>query len=64
MSELLFSNSQVELLKKHLQAVSEMEFLTIGLYLTGVYSFTSSSLELSGTYDVQQKARSVAVQEM
>jgi hypothetical protein len=64
MSELLFSNSQVELLKKHLQAVAEVEFLTIGLYLTGVYSFTSSSLESSSTYDIQQKALSVAVQEM
>lgn len=59
-----FSDSQVDLLKKHLQAVSEVEFFTIGLYLTAVYSFTDSSLSSSTAYTLQQKALSVAVQEM
>jgi hypothetical protein len=44
--------------------VSEVEFLTIDLYLTGVYSFTSLSLESGSTYDMRQKEICAAVQEI
>ena len=70
----LFSAQDVELLKKHLQAVSEVEFFTIPLYLTAVYSFTQQALNYSPDpkdtsptyplYNLQQETLSVAVQEM
>ncbi len=60
-----FSDADVELLQRHLQAIVEVEFFTIPLYLTAVYSFTEIALEAPSTlYTVQQEALSVAVQEM
>jgi hypothetical protein len=59
-----------ELLKLHLQAVVAVEFATIPLYLTSVYSFTNEALSYSPDgssfpySDIQQEALSVAVQEM
>jgi len=65
----LFSPKDTELLKKHLQALVAVEFLTIPLYLTAVYSFTEQALSYrvdgkSPLYDAQQEVLSVAVQEM
>ena len=60
-----------ELLKRHLQTLVFVEFTTIPLYLTAVYSFTNEALAYSPDggktqpfYDIQQEALSVAVQEM
>jgi Ferritin-like len=67
----LFSADQAALLKQHLQALVDVEFLTIPLYLTAVYSFTQAALNYSADggktfplYDAQQEVLSVAVQEM
>jgi hypothetical protein len=60
----------VELLKKHLQALIQVEFFTIPFYLTAVYSFTEAALDYTAAdgssplFQLQQKALSVAVQEM
>ncbi len=64
-----FSAANMSLLQRHLQALVEVEFFTIPFYLTGVYSFTNAALAYSSKTDttpymVQQKALSVAVQEM
>ena len=66
----LFSSKDAALLKQHLQALVNVEFLTIPLYLTAVYSFTDAALAYSPDgkstplYDAQQEVLSVAVQEM
>lgn len=66
----LFSTNDASLLKKHLQALVQVEFLTIPLYLTAVYSFTDAAVayqDQSGAtplFDAQQEILSVAVQEM
>lgn len=66
-----FSEGDVELLKRHLQALIEVEFFTVPLYLTAVYSFTQTAINYTpdggNTFplsDLQQKTLSVAVQEM
>lgn len=65
-----FSPRDAELLKKHLQAIVAVESLTVPLYLTAVYSFTSRALAYSSDgqsfplYGMQQRVLSVAVQEM
>jgi len=68
-----FGDTKLELLQRHLQALVEVEFFTIPVYLTGVYSFTKKALGYSEIqdgkpfyplYDLQQNALSVAVQEM
>jgi hypothetical protein len=66
-----FTANDVKLLKKHLQAIVEVEFFTVPFYLTAVYSFTSAALNYSPDggkthplYDLQQQTLSVAVQEM
>ncbi|MCC6390449.1 MAG: hypothetical protein IT167_07590 [Bryobacterales bacterium] len=60
-----------KLLKQHLQAIVEVEFFTIPLYLTAVYSFTDKALAYTPdggkTFplnQLQQETLSVAVQEM
>lgn len=67
----LFTYNDADLLKQHLQALVQVEFLTIPLYLTAVYSFTEAALAYSPDggktqplYDAQQEVLSVAVQEM
>jgi len=66
----LFGSADAQLLKQHLQALVQVEFLTIPLYLTAVYSFTDAALAYSPDgkstplYDAQQEVLSVAVQEM
>lgn len=67
----LFSANDAALLKQHLNALVQVEFLTIPLYLTAVYSFTEAALAYSpdgGTttplFDAQQEVLSVAIQEM
>lgn len=60
---------RAELLKKHVQALIEVELSTIPFYLTAVYSFSKKAMAYhDGTtkplYDLQQKALSVAIQEM
>ncbi|MCW5649394.1 MAG: hypothetical protein KIS62_06605 [Ramlibacter sp.] len=67
----LFSTNDAKLLKAHLQAIVKVEFMTIPLYLTAVYSFTEAALAYSPDqgkttplYDAQQEVLSVAVQEM
>ncbi|MBC7727496.1 MAG: hypothetical protein H7242_07735, partial [Microbacteriaceae bacterium] len=67
----LFSADDAALLKRHLQALVQVEFLTIPLYLTAVYSFTEAALNYSPDggntnplYAAQQEVLSVAVQEM
>ncbi len=67
----LFSPSDATLLKAHLQALVEVEFVTIPLYLTAVYSFTDAALAYTTDggnsfplHDAQQEMLSVAVQEM
>lgn len=67
----LFTTDDASLLKKHLQALVQVEFLTIPLYLTAVYSFTEAALAYSPDggqtnplYNAQQEVLSVAVQEM
>lgn len=67
----LFSSNDAKLLKAHLQAVVRVEFVTIPLYLTAVYSFTEAALAYSSDggntnplYSAQQEVLSVAVQEM
>lgn len=67
----LFTPADADLLKQHLQALVTVEFLTIPLYLTAVYSFTEAALAYSPDggkttplYDAQQEVLSVAVQEM
>ncbi|MES2941059.1 MAG: ferritin-like domain-containing protein [Pseudomonadota bacterium] len=67
----LFTAQDADLLKQHLQALVTVEFLTIPLYLTAVYSFTEAALsyspdggKTSPLYDAQQEVLSVAVQEM
>lgn len=66
----LFTAQDATLLKQHLQALVTVEFLTIPLYLTAVYSFTEAALAYSPDgkstplYDAQQEVLSVAVQEM
>lgn len=66
-----FSQQDIELLKRHLQALIEVEFFTIPFYLTATYSFTNAALgyspdggKTSPLYDLQQESLSVAVQEM
>lgn len=65
-----FTSGDAHLLKRHLLALTEVEFFTIPFYLTAVYSFTNGALNLGsgqGTAtptDVQQETLSVAVQEM
>jgi Ferritin-like len=66
-----FGPADADLLKQHLQALVQVEFLTIPLYLTAVYSFTEAALAYSPDngkttplYDAQQEVLSVAVQEM
>lgn len=65
-----FTAQDASLLQKHLQALVTVEFLTIPLYLTAVYSFTNVALSFSPDgkstplYDAQQEVLSVAVQEM
>ncbi|CAM2011363.1 ferritin-like domain-containing protein [Acanthopleuribacter pedis] len=64
-----FTQQDADLLRKHLQALVEVELFTIPLYLTAVYSFTEQALGYQHAnqyplYDLQQKALSVAVQEM
>ncbi|HEV7241159.1 MAG TPA: ferritin-like domain-containing protein [Thermoanaerobaculia bacterium] len=65
----------IDKLTTHLQAIVAVEFFTIPVYLTGVYSFTRKALEyvdpnasddddLQPLNKMQQKALSVAVQEM
>lgn len=67
----LFSAKDADLLKAHLQALVQVEFLTIPLYLTAVYSFTQDALNYSPDngatmplYSAQQEILSVAIQEM
>ena len=66
----LFTPKDTDLLKRHLQALVAVEFLTIPLYLTAVYSFTEQALAYrradnsAPLYDAQQEVLSVAVQEM
>lgn len=67
----LFSQGDADLLRRHLQALVDVEFLTIPLYLTATYSFTDAALAYSPDggkstplYDAQQELLSVAVQEM
>jgi hypothetical protein len=67
----LFSAKDADLLKAHLQALVQVEFLTIPLYLTAVYSFTQDALNYSPDngattplYSAQQEIQSVAIQEM
>ncbi len=66
-----FTASDVAVLKAHLQALVEVEFVTIPLYLTATYSFTQAAVNFSpdggNTYplhDAQLELLSVAVQEM
>jgi len=66
-----FTATELKLLKKHLQAIVEVEFFTIPFYLTAVYSFTQTALNYTPdggkSYplnDLQQETLSVAVQEM
>ena len=66
-----FTDSDAQLLKNHLQAVVQVEFLTIPLYLTAVYSFTDAALTYSTDSgkttplcDAQQEVLSVAVQQV
>lgn len=67
----LFSSQDADLLLIHLKAIATVELFTIPVYLTGVYSFTNAAANYSDKkdptktpYDVQQKALSVAIQEM
>ncbi|MBA2676235.1 ferritin-like domain-containing protein, partial [Ramlibacter sp.] len=67
----LFTPNDAALLQQHLQALVTVEFLTIPLYLTAVYSFTEAALAWSPDggkttplYAAQQEVLSVAVQEM
>lgn len=60
---------RAELLKKHVQALVEVELSTIPFYLTAIYSFTKKATAYHDgytkpLYDLQQKALSVAIQEM
>ncbi len=67
-----FTAADGDLLRTHLVALANVELFTVPVYLTGVYSFTQAALNYSDPggdssktpYDVQQKALSVAVQEM
>lgn len=65
----------VDLLTTHLDAIVQVEFFTIPVYLTGVYSFSREAVyyvdptpapgqPVQPLYDMQQNALSVAVQEM
>jgi hypothetical protein len=67
-----FTAADGAILKAHLVALANVELFTVPVYLTAVYSFTQAALGYSDPggdssktpYDVQQKALSVAVQEM
>jgi hypothetical protein len=68
-----FGSDDVTMLENHLKAIAQVEFFTIGVYLTAVYSFTQRALSYSTTeggqtvyplFVLQQKTLSVAVQEM
>ena len=60
-----FTEANAHLLRRHLQAVVEVELFTIPIYLTAVYSFTDAALQGPASLrQVQQEALSVAVQEM
>ncbi|MBL8151465.1 MAG: hypothetical protein JNN15_16190, partial [Blastocatellia bacterium] len=64
------SEQNVELLKKHLHALVQVEFFTIPFYLTAVYSFTNKALNYTSKRgktplsNMQNRALSVAVEEM
>lgn len=69
MSATTFGDADAQLLFKHLEAQIGVEFFTIPLYLTAVYSFTNAATgyKKNGDYPLftlQQKVLSVAVQEM
>lgn len=68
-----FEDVDVKVLRDHLKAIVEVEFFTIPVYLTAVYSFTDRALKYSTSpggsivfplFELQQEALSVAVQEM
>ena len=66
-----FTDRDAQMLRDHLHALAQVEFFTIPLYLTAVYSLTDAAESYSPdggqTYplsDLQQKTLSVAVQEM
>lgn len=54
----------ISLLHKHLNALVAVEFFTIPVYLTGVYSFKKTELAKKDVWNIQQKTLSVAIQEM
>ena len=62
--EAKWSDKDVDLLRKHLEAQLTVEAFTLPVYLTAVYSFTKKAQSDPAGFDLQQRALSVAVQEM